>query len=330
MQIQLDQFEGPLGLLLYLIRKEEMDIYDIPIHKITHQYLEYVKQLQSVDLEQAGDFIAMAATLIQIKAKMLLPNYNDDGEILVEEDPRKPLVKRLLEYQKFQEAGKQLYERPLLGRDMWTRGIREDFDTEEGDLLIEDNALFALIKAYRGVVKKANKATHRVAVNLQSIASRILEMSNRLVPGQRVEIKEFFENEVIELRRWIITFISSLELGKLGYVNLFQDEAYGPLYLEPKKEVTGDIISQVEEYETVEDKPIDFNSNGQLTLEEQNYLQDETIELSDVEVSDKISGSLKEDLQDEGVIEEAATDDDILQAEKELNLIEEHDNIEPV
>ncbi len=330
MQIQLDQFEGPLGLLLYLIRKEEMDIYDIPIHKITNQYLEYVKQLQSVDLEQAGDFIAMAATLIQIKAKMLLPNYTDDGEAETQEDPRKPLVQRLLEYQKFQEAGKQLYERPLLGRDLWARGLREDFEGDEGDLLIEDNALFALIKAYRGVVKKAHKATHRVTIDLQSIASRILEMSNRLVLGQKVEIKEFFENEEIELRRWIITFISSLELGKLGYVDLSQEEAYGPLYLEPKKVVTGDIISQVEEYEQVVDKPINFNSSGQLTLEEQNYLNDESVELDEIEVSDRVSGSLKEDVNDESFIEEAATDDDILQAEKELNLIETEDSIESV
>ena len=86
MQIHLEQFEGPLGLLLYLIRKEEMDIYDIEIHRITKQYLEYVRRLKSIDLEQAGDFIAMAATLIQIKAKMLMPSYNEDGEEEVLED----------------------------------------------------------------------------------------------------------------------------------------------------------------------------------------------------------------------------------------------------
>ena len=103
MLVQLDQFEGPLGLLLYLIRKEEMDIYDIEIHRITSQYLSYIKQLPSLDLEQAGEFCAMAASLIQIKSKMLLPNYDENGEEIEEEDPRKPLVQKLLEYQKYQE-----------------------------------------------------------------------------------------------------------------------------------------------------------------------------------------------------------------------------------
>lgn len=329
MQIQLDQFEGPLGLLLYLIRKEEMDIYDIPIHRITNQYLEHVKQLQSVDLEQAGDFIAMAATLIQIKAKMLLPNYNDDGEVVEQEDPRKPLVQRLLEYQKFKEAGKQLYDRPLVGRDLWLRGTKENFEDTDDDVLLEDDALFSLIKSYRGVIKKAQKATHRVSVNLQSIASRILEMANRLVPGQRIEMHDFFETEVVELRKLIITFISSLELGKLGYVTLSQEEVFGPLYLDVKKEVSGDIISQVEEYEKVEDKPAIVNTSASLTEEEQNYLQDESVELADIQVEDTVLASLKEDVGDEGFIEESATDEDILQAERELDLLEQADTDKP-
>ena len=118
MHIQTENFSGPLGLLLYLIRREEMDIFNINIHQITSQYLEYIKTMKKLDLEFAGEFIAMAASLIQIKSKMLLPNYNEDGEEIESEDPRKELVQKLLEYQKYQEAAHQIYQRPLVGRDL--------------------------------------------------------------------------------------------------------------------------------------------------------------------------------------------------------------------
>jgi segregation and condensation protein A len=104
--VQLPKFEGPLALLLYLIRKEEMDIMDIKIHEITGQYLEYIKLMKELDLEVAGEFVAMASTLIHIKSRMLLPQYDENGEIVANEDPRKELVQKLLEYQKYQEAAK--------------------------------------------------------------------------------------------------------------------------------------------------------------------------------------------------------------------------------
>ena len=100
-RVQLQQFEGPLDLLLYLIRKEEMDIFNINIVEITKQYFEYIKLMKEFDLEIAGDFIAMASTLIHIKSKMLLPQYDENGEVVEQEDPRKELVQKLLEYEKF-------------------------------------------------------------------------------------------------------------------------------------------------------------------------------------------------------------------------------------
>src|SRR3954468_1595754 len=121
--IQLPKFEGPLGLLLYLIRKEEMDIMDINIHEITKQYFEYIKLMKELDLEVAGEFVAMASTLIHIKSRMLLPQYNEEGEE-VQEDPRKELVQKLLEYKKIKELSQQLYKLPLLGRDVFRRGER--------------------------------------------------------------------------------------------------------------------------------------------------------------------------------------------------------------
>src|SRR6185369_16660831 len=121
LQVQLDKFEGPLSLLLYLIKKNELDIYDIPITEITQQYLEYIKIMKELNLEVAGEFVAMAATLIYIKSRMLVTQYDEHGEE-IKEDPRKELVQKLLEYQKFQKAGKDLYKRPLIGRDIWLRG----------------------------------------------------------------------------------------------------------------------------------------------------------------------------------------------------------------
>lgn len=249
MLVQLDQFEGPLGLLLYLIRKEEMDIYDIEIHRITSQYLSYIKQLPSLDLEQAGEFCAMAASLIQIKSKMLLPNYDENGEEIEEEDPRKPLVQKLLEYQKYQEASKDLYERPLLGRDTWKRGKKEQIDGEDGGVELEESALFSLIACYRSVVKKAAKANHKVAARFQTIASRILELTERIRPGKKVTLKQLMRPDEWTSTKYLITFLSTLELGKLGYVKLFQADDCGDIHIEGKKEIAGDVVARVAEYD---------------------------------------------------------------------------------
>ena len=122
--VHLQQFEGPLALLLYLIRKEEMDILDINVNDITRQYLDHIRMMKELDLEVAGEFVAMAATLIHIKSKMLLPNYDEKGEVVeTSEDPRKELVQKLLDYQRYQDGAKRLYERPLLNRDLFLRGV---------------------------------------------------------------------------------------------------------------------------------------------------------------------------------------------------------------
>jgi len=139
LHVSLEQFEGPLALLLYLIRKEEMDIYNIPIHQITQKYLEHIQMMKKLDLEGAGDFITMAATLIHIKSKMLLPQYDQEGEDIVD-DPRKELVQRLVEYQRYQNASKDLLDRPILNRDVWRRGFKEDIILEENQVIEIDES----------------------------------------------------------------------------------------------------------------------------------------------------------------------------------------------
>src|SRR5690606_23946220 len=118
---------------------------------------EYIKMMKEFDIEVAGEFIAMAATLIQIKSRMLLPQYDENGEIVEQEDPRKELVQKLLEYQKYQEAAKLLYDRPLVGRDLWLRGSRERLEPKSEEIEIEESGLFSLISAYRRMVRAATK-----------------------------------------------------------------------------------------------------------------------------------------------------------------------------
>ena len=249
--VQLERYEGPLGLLLHLIREQQMDIFNINIHQITRQYLEYIKTMRRLDLEVAGEFVAMAATLLHIKSRMLLPSYNEEGEEVVE-DPRKELVQKLLEYKKFQELSVDLYKRPLLGRDVFLRGEREAVEAlEEGELILEENPLFSLISSYRTAVKNMKKTVHKVATELQSIAERILEIRHYLVIGKRVLFGELITDRSAGSNQVLVTFLSLLELAKMGFVSVFQSEPFSDIHIEPKKVIDRDVVSQVESYDSV-------------------------------------------------------------------------------
>ena len=311
--VQLPKFEGPLSLLLYLIRKEEMDIFDIKINEITGQYLEYIKLMKELDLEVAGEFVSMAATLIHIKSRMLLPQYDENGEVVENEDPRKELVQRLLEYQKYQEAAHSLYERPLLGRDWWVRGLREKFEEKEGDILLEENALFSLISSYRMALRGAKKKIHQVTVKLQSIASRIMEIKDRLIVGHKTPMSTLIPRNIESRQKQVlITFLSVLELGKLGLVRLFQSSVYQEIYIEATQVIDASSLSRVEEYENVdapekvralmEEAPEDFVLSEELAT-------DALLNESSDEVAEESFGFTSQDI---------ASDEEILQAEQEL------------
>lgn len=250
--VQLPHFEGPLALLLYLIRKEEMDIFNININGITKQYLDHIRMMKELDLDVAGEFVAMAATLIQIKAKMLVPQYNEVGEVVETEDPRKELVQKLLDYQLYQDAAKKLYERPLLKRDVWARGIREDLRGDEpGEIIIEDEGLFGLIASYRKAMKKAERLIHRVRPKTQSIAGRVLEISHRLTIGAKVLLRDLLNiGDQTYRTQLLITFLSMLEMGRLGFVSVFQNETYGDIHIELKKPIERNILERVQEFDS--------------------------------------------------------------------------------
>lgn len=319
-RVQLQQFEGPLDLLLYLIRKEEMDIFNINIVEITKQYFEYIKLMKEFDLEVAGDFIAMASTLIQIKSRMLLPQYDENGEVVEQEDPRKELVQKLLEYEKFKEASKSLYERPLLNRDVWARGLREKLEVTDDEIELEENALFSLIGSYRKALKTLNKKIHKVAIKLQSISSRIMEMRDRIKPGTSVRMVELLSGHITDQvqrsRHALITFLSLLELGKLGFVSLYQTDIYGDIHIQGKKEIEGDVLSRVEEYGHINNEEVAdqlfATAADQLTLGED--LDEESL----ATITDT-DGENPADDAESILTEDMATDEEILAAELDLN-----------
>lgn len=316
--VQLPKFEGPLGLLLYLIRKEEMDIMDINVHDITAQYFEYIKLMKELDLEVAGEFVAMASTLIHIKSRMLLPSYNENGEIIETEDPRKELVQKLLEYQKYQEASKLLYERPLVGRDVWLRGSRESLAPKEDEIILEENALFSLIASYRKALRSVKKKVHQVTAKAQSISARILELKDRLLVGQRKTMMELVTATEERARQALITFLSLLELGKMGFVRLYQTEAYADIWVDTTKPIETDIISRVEEYDSVNVEEVAarmMEKSKKEQAEEEEFLltdAEDNLENAQLELGDQLADGVDFGSDD------SASDEEILAAENEL------------
>ena len=270
----------------------------------------------------------MAATLLYIKSRMLLPQYNEEGEIIESEDPRKELVQKLLEYQKFQDAGQQLYSRPLLNRDVYVRGSREDFLGEDGDgeIILEEDGLFSLIGSYRKALRRMKHAVHMVREKVQSISSRVMEIRDRLIVGHRVILSSLVTEEG-PLRRGqlLITFLSILELGRMCFVNVFQNETYGDIHVETTKAVEGNVLERVQEFDSADAASVAED----LFAKAAGKSTDQILEGDDGEerAHESAQGqlSLTETYGEEAIersmeptAEEMASDDDILAAEAEF------------
>ena len=216
--------------------------------------------MKTLDLELAGDFIAMAATLIQIKSRMLMPKElltDEEDEDL--EESKQQLLDRLREYKKFQEASKKIYEAPLLGRDVWSKGYKEKNLKRPDDVVkIEDNPLYALIVHYKKALKGIKKSIHRVGFKLQSIASRIMEIKIHLEDNKKTSLLELAglpSDFTMDFHsRLLITFLSTLELSKMGFVRLFQSQTYSNIHVNVIGDLDGDVVSQVEDYESLNDE----------------------------------------------------------------------------
>ena len=242
-KIKLDVFEGPLSLLLYLIKKEEMDIYDIPIQKITSQYLEQLKTITKLNLDKAGEFVNMAATLIQIKSKMLLPDPQLDEEV---EDPRQELVQKLLDYKKYKFAASKLNAQDIVGRDIFSKGTKENLEKKQ-EFEINESGLFDLTITYKKLLSKIKDVVHVIKSPGQNIVSRIVELKSKLILGISLKFKELYSQDEGE-SKLVVTFLSILELTKLGFISLFQSDKNSDIHINTKKKLTGDIISKVDTY----------------------------------------------------------------------------------
>jgi len=238
--IKLDIFEGPLDLLLYLIKKNEIDIYNIPVALITEQYLQYLNIIKSLNLDLAGEYLVMASTLIHIKSKMLLPVPEEPTEEENEKDPRAELVKQLLEYQSFKEAAADLEKRPILERDVFTHasaGLQENTgkENEEDDELIEVS-VFELIEAFHRLVSRTDKKELlEIDVEKMSLTDIINDVMERLTREKNLTFEELL-GERKDRRQIIYTFLAILELIKLRMIKAYQTSAFGVIRIFPAVE----------------------------------------------------------------------------------------------
>jgi segregation and condensation protein A len=237
-EIKLDVFEGPLDLLLYLIRKNEIDIYNIPISLITEQYLQYLELMRSLNLDLAGEYLLLASTLIHIKSRLLLPPAEGEEEEEEGGDPRAELVRQLIEYQAFKEAALQLAARPLLERDVFTRGAAEERPAEapaemERDIEVD---VFELVAAFRRIVA-ALDPSEDLAFDTEkmSLADRISEIMELLSRQGQLTFEELL-GEGRERRRIVYSFLAILELMKLRMIRAFQTGPFGTIRLFPAVE----------------------------------------------------------------------------------------------
>ncbi len=230
--VHLESFEGPLDLLLYLIQREEMDIYNIPIARITEQYLEQVRRIERLELQPAGEFLVMAATLMRIKARMLLPHQRPGEE--KEEDPRHELVQRLIEYKKFKEAARELEEREDDRSRRYTRPVDasliEDMKSL-GDEITFEVGLPQIMKALAEVLARVDEVVaHEIQLEAVSLEDKVANLRTKLAARGRLAWSELFEDVRTRLDV-IVTFMAMLELAKGGALRLQQADNFSELWI---------------------------------------------------------------------------------------------------
>jgi segregation and condensation protein A len=229
-KVELEVFEGPLDLLLYLIKKDEVDIYNIPIESVTTQYMEYLNLMHMLDLNIAGEFIVMAATLMMIKSRMLLP-VEERGEMEEEEeDPRWDLVRQLVEYKKFKDAANYLQEREAHQEDIFSLG-HEGVVLEPDDpgIVLRDISIFDLISAFNDILKNARpEEIGEIFADRFTVSDKIEVILQTIRKTKRVAFTELFE-KTASRHEVICTFLALLELIRLRQVSVRQNDRFGEI-----------------------------------------------------------------------------------------------------
>jgi segregation and condensation protein A len=263
-QVALDVFEGPLDLLLHLVKKHELSILDIPISFVTEKYLEYLDAMAALDIDVAGEYLLMAATLCHIKSRELLPTpelepgeEEGEQEAEIEVDPRADLIRRLLEYQKYKEAAEQLGQRPVVGRNVWSSGAPTEDRVSEG---VDPDAIaplapfpvHKLIEAFDRVMRQAKvKVAHDVLIDRLSVSQKIAELTDRLESEVRLSFTSMFSflrdgvaRSAADIKHEaVVTFLALLEMAKLRLIAISQREAEEEIFIERAAE---DLRARVE------------------------------------------------------------------------------------
>ncbi len=276
-RVKLPFFEGPLDLLLHLVRKNECDIFDIPMAVITQQYLDFLEIMKELNLDVAGEYMVMAATLTKIKSALLLPRHEDEEE--EGEDPRAELVRQLLEYEKFREAALEMERMPLLGRDVFARKFpSQDMEQSKSDSVYYEVSMFELMDAFRVILKSAAaQSMHVVTPDRYSIRERINQLIGILAGRESVLFESLFDEKSTK-SEIISTFLAILELMKRSLVGVFQKGRFGAIHLIPRILSEEDVdsvdlselenISSVKESEagdpadTISDKPVEDDNES--------------------------------------------------------------------
>jgi segregation and condensation protein A len=230
-QVKLEIFEGPMDLLLHLIRKNEVDIFDIPIAVITDQYLEYLDMMKSLNINIAGDFLVMASTLVHIKSKMLLPGLSDEEE--EEDDFRVEITGPLLEYLHLKEIAGELSERELLNRDVFTRRFSTHYKSQlQGEDSLLDVNLFQLMDAFKKVIEETLPGVPiSVQVEKWTVREKMTSIMDRLKSAQTIYFNDLFKGHNT-ISEFIVSFLALLELVHIGLVRVFQPDPGSDIRLE--------------------------------------------------------------------------------------------------
>jgi segregation and condensation protein A len=228
LEIFLEAFEGPLDMLLYLIRRQNLDILDIPIAEITRQYMRYIELMQVLQLELAGEYLLMAATLAEVKSRMLLPRMQSD-DLAEEADPRAELVRRLQEYERFKRAAENIDRMPRMDRDTWTASA--DLVDRKVVRIAPQVSLQEMLVAFQDVLARSDMfAHHHVQREPLSVRQRMTDVLAALSTHTFVDFVRLFAPD--EGRRGVtVTFVAILELLREGLIELVQSEAYAPLHV---------------------------------------------------------------------------------------------------
>jgi segregation and condensation protein A len=241
-KVKLDVFEGPLDLLLYLIKRDEVDIYDISIERITKQYLEYLDAFQMLNIDLAGEFIVMAANLLYIKSRMLLPvDQQMAEEDADEDDPRWELIRQLIEYKKFKEAASHLREREAEQENLFARvPAAPELEPDAANLLVEEVGIFDLIRAFQNVLKRRTAPQEDLREIFEenfTVADKIDHVLRIIGSGVALKFEEMFPERATRTEI-VVTFLAMLELIRMKQLRVRQDQDFGEIWIEQAEGTT--------------------------------------------------------------------------------------------